>query len=116
MGGVRKEIYLKDGAPVFVTSNVAGELLGEQLVTKGVIKREELDFALAVMPRFKGRLGDTLNALGLLDPVQLFRHIAEQARDKLLDVFTWVRGTRIVLRRACPHPKATSLSTSTRGK
>ncbi len=92
-GEVRKEIYLKNGVPAFVTSNLAEELLGEHLVTQGVISRGELDMALAVMPRFEGRLGDTLAALGLVEPVHLFRHIAGQVREKLLDVFLWSRGT-----------------------
>lgn len=92
LGGVRKEVYIKDGAPAFVTSNLATELLGEYLVTKGVISRAELDMALAVMPRFEGRLGDTLSALGLVEPVVLFRHIAEQVREKLLDLFLWDGG------------------------
>jgi serine/threonine-protein kinase len=91
-GGVRKEVYLQDGAPEFVTSNLATELLGEFLVARGVITRGELDMALAVMPRFEGRLGDTLTALGLVEPVQLFRHIAAQVQEKLLDVFTWTGG------------------------
>ncbi len=92
-GGVRKEVYTKLGVPAFVTSNLAGELLGEYLVKKRVINRSELDMALAVMPRFEGKLGDTLVALGLVEPLELFQHIAEQVREKLLDLFTWTSGT-----------------------
>ena len=92
-GGVRKEVYTKHGVPAFVTSNLAGELLGEHLVKKQVINRSELDMALAVMPRFEGKLGDTLVALGLVEPLELFQHIAEQVREKLLDLFTWTSGT-----------------------
>ena len=92
-GGVRKEVYTKHGVPAFVTSNLAGELLGEYLVTKRVINRSELDMALAVMPRFEGKLGDTLVALGLVEPLELFQHIAEQVREKLLDLFTWASGS-----------------------
>lgn len=91
-GEVRKEIYLEAGVPTFVTSNQPGELLGEMLVQKGVIDRAELDLALALMPRFEGRLGETLVALGLVEPVQIFRHIADQVKEKLLDLFTWTRG------------------------
>ena len=91
-GGVRKEVYTKLGVPAFVTSNLAGELLGEYLVKKRVINRSELDMALAVMPRFEGKLGDTLVALGLVEPLELFQHIAEQVREKLLDLFTWTSG------------------------
>lgn len=92
LGGVRKEVYVKEGSPEFVTSNLAGELLGEYLVSSGVITRGELDMALAVLPRFEGRLGDTLAALGLVEPVHLFQHIAAQVREKLLDLFLWSGG------------------------
>jgi len=101
-GAARKEVYLKDGVPEFVTSNLAGELLGEYLVSKGVIARGELDMALAVMPRFEGKLGETLNALGLVEPVNLLRHIADQVRDKLLDVFTWPKGKASLYRDVAP--------------
>ncbi len=92
-GNARKEIYLVNGTPEFVTSNVPSELLGEFLVARGALGRTELDMALAVLPRFDGRLGDTLAALGLMEPVHLFRHIAEQVREKLLDLFLWTDGT-----------------------
>lgn len=93
LGGVRKEVYVKDGSPAFVTSNVPEELLGEYLVSHGIISRGELDMALAVMPRFEGRLGDTLSALGLVEPVMLFQHIAAQVRDKLIELFAWTSGS-----------------------
>ncbi|RLB47013.1 MAG: hypothetical protein DRJ42_26395 [Deltaproteobacteria bacterium] len=97
-GGSRKEVYLKDGTPAYVTSNLAGELLGEYLVARSVISRGELDMALAVLPRYEGRLGDTLVAIGLIEPVQLFQQIAGQVREKLLDIFMWIGG------RATYHP------------
>jgi serine/threonine-protein kinase len=110
LGGVRKEVYIKDGAPAFVTSNLAGELLGEYLVSINVISRGELDMALAVMPRFEGRLGDTLSALGLVEPVVLFRHIADQVRDKLLDLFLWASGSCTHYHGVAPPPSGFPLN------
>ncbi len=92
-GSVRKEIYVEAGTPVLVASNMAGELLGEYLVARGVVSRGELDMALAVMPRFEGKLGDTLVALGLVEPVHLFQHIAAQVEEKLLETALWKSGT-----------------------
>ncbi|MDB4985422.1 MAG: serine/threonine protein kinase [Myxococcaceae bacterium] len=109
-GGVRKEVYIKDGVPAFVTSNLASELLGEYLVGKNVITRGELDMALAVMPRFEGRLGDTLSALGLVEPVVLFRHIAEQVREKLLDLFLWPGGVCTHYHGVAPPPSGFPLN------
>src|SRR5262249_12199832 len=65
-GGAVKDIYLSGGAPEYVTSNLARELLGEYLVAQGVITSGELSMALAMRPRFGGKLGDTLVGLSRL--------------------------------------------------
>lgn len=103
-GGARKEVYVKDGVPEFIGSNFAGEMLGEFLVARSVISRGELDMALAVLPRFDGRLGDTLVGLGLVQPVHLFQHIATQVREKILDLFTWTAGSADFYRGVPPPP------------
>ena len=92
-GPVVKEVYLVEGRPEHVMSNLAGEMLGEFLVGRKVITRGELDMALAILPRFQGKLGDTLSSLGLLEPLELLRQITEQVKAKLLDLFRWRRGT-----------------------
>ncbi len=102
-GGARKEVYLSEGVPEFVSSNVASELLGEFLVTRGLVARDELDLALAVMPRFEGRLGETLVALGLVDPVQLVREIGAQVEERVLELFEWTSG-RAEFYRGVPRP------------
>lgn len=89
----RKEVYLQRATVFHVASAEAGELLGQRLVRRGTLAVEELDMALAVMPRFDGRLGDTLIALGLIDPVMLFQAIEEQGRERLLSAFLWTSGT-----------------------
>jgi serine/threonine-protein kinase len=91
-GGTRKEVFVVGGIPEFVSSNMASELLGEFLVARGVISRGELEMALAVMPRFEGRLGETLTGLGLIDAMELFQLIATQVEEKLLELFTWESG------------------------
>jgi eukaryotic-like serine/threonine-protein kinase len=100
----RKEIYVRDGKLDLVASNQSSELLGEYLVSRGVLSRGELDMALAVMPRFEGRIGDTLVALGLIESVDLFQHIAEQGRQKLLDLFLWPEGVASFYRNAPTPP------------
>jgi serine/threonine-protein kinase len=48
--------------------------------------------ALAILPRFHGKLGDTLVGLSLLRPLEVFRHLTRQVRDKIIDVFNWPSG------------------------
>jgi serine/threonine protein kinase len=92
IGGIKKEIYVRDGQPEYVSSNVASELLGNYLVTKGVLSDGELAMALAMMPHYGGKLGDTLVGLGLLKPLEVFRHLTRQVRSKIIDVCTWNKG------------------------
>jgi serine/threonine protein kinase len=91
-GPVTKEIFLVDGSPEFVSSNVPSERFGEYLVGKGVISPGELSMALAILPRFQGKLGDTLVGLSLLRPLEVFRHLTRQVREKIIDVFSWGDG------------------------
>jgi hypothetical protein len=92
LGGIRKDIYLVDGAPTYVTSNLARELFGEYLVSQGALSEGELSMALAMMPHYGGKLGDTLVGLGLLKPLEVFRLLNRQVRAKLIDVCTWGKG------------------------
>lgn len=91
--GGRKELYFVGGRLHHVASNNASELLGEYLARRAVISREELDFALAVLPRYGGRMGDTLISLGLVGSLDIFRAIRDQGRDRLVNLFRWRTGT-----------------------
>jgi serine/threonine-protein kinase len=90
--GVVKEIFFVNGAPEYVASNVPSERFGEYLMQKGVISPGELSMALAILPRFQGKLGDTLVGLNLLRPLEVFRHLSRQVRDKIIEVFAWTEG------------------------
>jgi serine/threonine-protein kinase len=91
--GARKELYFVSGKLHHVASSNASELLGEYLVRRGKLVREELDLALAVLPRYGGRIGDTLISMGLVGPVDIFRAIRGQGRDRVADLFLWKSGT-----------------------
>ncbi|HZU84705.1 MAG TPA: serine/threonine-protein kinase [Polyangiaceae bacterium] len=88
----RKELYFVRGKLHHVASNDASELLGEYLVRRGMISRDELDFALAVLPRYGGRMGDTLISLGLAASLDIFQAIRDQGRDRILPLFQWRSG------------------------
>jgi eukaryotic-like serine/threonine-protein kinase len=90
---VVKEVFLVGGAPQSVSSNVAGERFGEFLVGRGVILPSDLDLALGILPDYKGRLGDTLVALGLMRPLDVFRWLSRQVRERVIDALRWTAGT-----------------------
>ncbi len=100
----RKEIYLHKGTLHHVQSSERSELLGEYLCRRGLLDRGELEFALTALPQYGGHLGDTLIALGLAEPMEIFRAIRAQGRDRVLDLFRWQAG-ELSFRRApdAPH-------------
>ncbi|WP_394820956.1 serine/threonine protein kinase [Pendulispora albinea] len=85
----RKKIFLVEGAPEFVASTDRRELLGEHLVASGQVLRMEVEMALAMLPKFGGRLGDALVGLGVLRPIELFRAIHDQTQSRYMDVLRW---------------------------
>jgi serine/threonine protein kinase len=91
-GEKRKKVYLVEGSPEFVASTEKRELLGEHLIAQGQVLRMEVEMALAMLPRFGGRIGDALVGLGVLRPIELFRAIHEQTRHRFLEIYKWKRG------------------------
>src|SRR6185436_11798394 len=102
-GSRRKRIYFVEGVPEFVTSTDKSELLGELLVARGQVLRMEVDMALAMLPKFGGRIGDALVGLGVLRPIELFRAIASQTQDRFLEMFSWDDGEIGFVRGARSH-------------
>ncbi len=96
----RKKVYLVEGAPEFVASTEKSELLGEHLIARGQVLRMEVEMALAMLPRFGGRIGDALVGLGVLRPIELFRAIHEQTRHRFLEIYKWKQGSLLFSRGA----------------
>ncbi|MCA9600955.1 MAG: serine/threonine protein kinase [Myxococcales bacterium] len=91
-GERQKKIYFVDGRPDYVASTDRRELLGEFLVSTGRCLRMEVEMALALLPRYDGRLGDALVGLGVMRPMELFRAVRDQVRHRYLEAFRWRRG------------------------
>ena len=91
--GIQKEIFLVGGTPASVSSSEEGERFGEYLVAREVLASADLELALSMLPHYNGKLGDTLVALGMLRPLDVFRLLSEQVRDRVIDVFAWTEGT-----------------------
>jgi eukaryotic-like serine/threonine-protein kinase len=91
-GPRKKRIFFVEGSPECASSTDKRELLGEFLIARGQVLRMEVEMALAMLPRFGGRLGDALVGIGVLRPMELFRAVHAQTQERLLDVFTWKGG------------------------
>jgi serine/threonine-protein kinase len=91
-GPRKKRIFFVEGSPECVTSTDKKELLGEFLIERGQVLRMEVEMALAMLPRFGGRLGDALVGIGILRPIELFRAIHDQTQERLIETFCWKAG------------------------
>jgi serine/threonine-protein kinase len=112
-GTRKKKVYFVEGVPEFVASTDKSELLGEQLVKRGQVLRMEVDMALAMLPRFGGRLGDALVGLGVLRPIELFRAIADQTQGRFVELFDWRQGEIAFVRGARSHEETFPLGIDT---
>jgi serine/threonine-protein kinase len=52
----------------------------------------EMEMALAMLPRFGGRIGDALVGIGVLRPIELFRAVHDQTQERLVEIFGWKEG------------------------
>jgi serine/threonine-protein kinase len=93
-----KRIFFVNGRPDFVTGTDKDEMLGAYLVRQKHCLPMELDMALAVLPRYEGRLGDALVGLGVMRPIAVARAIAAQVQERYLESFRWHTGTWRLLR------------------
>ncbi len=91
-GKRRKKIYFIDGRPEFIASTLRSELFGEYLIKTGSCTRADINRALAVLPKYEGRLGEALVGERVLRPGELFRAVSSQQRDRYLEAFRWRSG------------------------
>lgn len=102
-GASRKEIYLDKGRLLHVASSEREELLGEYLVRRGRLSREQLETALGTLSNYGGRLGDTLIGIGMVDAVDVFRAIRDQGRDRVAALCGWTEGLVTFYRGTAPQ-------------
>ncbi|HEX4382008.1 MAG TPA: DUF4388 domain-containing protein [Myxococcales bacterium] len=90
---VKKLIWLREGAPVFVRGNLLSEALGQVLVRERMIKLAECEEALKRVRVSKRLLGTELIELGCISPANLAYALQLQVEQKLYDLFSWTEGT-----------------------
>lgn len=91
--GIKKVIYIRNGYPIFVRSNLVKEFLGQILVRAGHLSEENLELSLAAAKERGQRHGMALIEMGLITPQQLNDVLRNQVLEKLLDIFSWEDGS-----------------------
>jgi serine/threonine protein kinase len=112
-GQHKKRVFFVEGSPECVTSTERTELLGEFLIRRGQVLRMEVEMALAMLPRFGGRLGDALVGIGVLRPIELFRAVHDQTQERLVQVFKWKKGEMAFARGIRSHEETFPLGVDT---
>jgi serine/threonine-protein kinase len=87
-----KKVFFVDGVPEVTVSNDDKERLGAFLVSRSLALPMEVEMALAMAPRYGGRLGDALVGLGVLRPIEIVRAHMEQMRLRFVELVGWKRG------------------------
>jgi len=90
---VKKVVYIRNGYPIFVRSNLVREFLGQMLVRTGHLNDEELQQSLEIAKEKGQRHGVALIEMGLITPHQLNDVLRNQVLEKLLDTFAWADGS-----------------------
>jgi DNA-binding response OmpR family regulator/tetratricopeptide (TPR) repeat protein len=89
---IKKIVYLKQGAPILVKSNLLGECLGHVMVRERFITEEECDRSVALLKETKRKQGQILIEMGSISPDNLTYALQRQLELKLFDLFSWLEG------------------------
>jgi len=91
-GKTYKELVFQKGSLVHIASNIHGELLGEFMIARRLIRPRDVDEAIELSREQDIRFGDALIRLGRVQPHDLFRILEVQYREKFLETFRWASG------------------------
>jgi CheY-like chemotaxis protein/tetratricopeptide (TPR) repeat protein len=91
-GSVKKIVYLRQGIPVFVKSNLLSECLGRIMVAERLITQEECDRSIEKKKTLHKKQGEILVEMGSISPHNLEFALELQMQQKILDLFSWLEG------------------------
>jgi DNA-binding response OmpR family regulator/curved DNA-binding protein CbpA len=89
---VKKIVYLKEGYPIFVKSNLLSECLGRVLVREKIITEAECEASLENMKGGQRQQGTVLIEMGCISPHNLVYGLQMQLELKLFEIFGWEEG------------------------
>lgn len=87
-----RKIYLNEGKIIFATSTNPDERLGEFLLYKGIITKEQYDESVVRLKRGEGRQGKILVDMKVLTPKELFLYVQEQIAEIVYNLFNLNEG------------------------
>ncbi|MGA7616984.1 MAG: DUF4388 domain-containing protein [Thermoanaerobaculia bacterium] len=95
--GETKKIYIDDGAIIFASSSRREDSLGDRLLEKGIITREQYDQSARLLKETGRRQGQILAEMKAIEPKVLFVSVREQVEEIVWSVFAWPEGEVVFL-------------------
>lgn len=89
---VKKIVYLRQGVPIFVKSNLLGECLGHIMVRERLISQQQCDRSVERLKTERRPQGQILIDMGAISPHNLEFALERQLELKLYDLFSWLEG------------------------
>lgn len=114
-GATIKKVFFKNGFIQFATSNRTTDRLGEILLTRGTITREQYEASARKVVATRGKQGAILVQSGALTPKELFRGLIAQVRGIVVSICGWDEGNWRFLEGLPPQEKIMSLRLDSAG-
>jgi hypothetical protein len=87
-----REVYMRSGMVIYASSTAHEDLLGNILVRRGKISRQQLESAMTAHRQSGRRLGDTLISLGYLTRAEVLDALRFQVEEIVYALFSWSEG------------------------
>jgi CheY-like chemotaxis protein len=91
-GRKKKAVQIREGWPTAVKSNLVSDCLGHYLSRTGRVSGSALAESAERMRAGEGLQGEILVAMDVLEESALVEALRAHAEEKLLEIFSWVRG------------------------
>ncbi len=114
-GEVVKKLFFKSGAVLYATSNLPEDRLGNVLLARGMITREQFEQSASQTVATGRKQGTVLVQLGALSPKDLFRGLIAQVREIVLSICAFDAGDWRFLEGLPPQEDIVSLRLHTAG-
>jgi len=92
-GSEIKRIFIEDGNIIFATSSVVADSLGDRLLGRGLITREQYEESVRLLAGKTKRQGVILVEMRAIQPKELFVEVREQVQAIVWSIFDWESGS-----------------------
>jgi tetratricopeptide (TPR) repeat protein len=108
-GETVKKVFFKSGFVLYATSNLAADRLGDVLLARGLISRDQYEESASQVIATGRKQGTVLVQIGALAPKDLFRGLIAQVREIVVSLCGWDSGDWRFLEGRPPEEEIVSL-------